>query len=110
MVALALARAALPVWSAAVYFAASALSFHLYHKDKLAAQAGEWRVSEGALHAIDLCGGIIGGLVAQQRFRHKTRKPSFVLATAGIALLHLLALAALALGLVAPRGGASLLP
>ena len=110
LAALALARAVLPLWGAAFYLAASALSFYLYRQDKAAAAAGEWRISEATLHGVDLCGGIIGGLLAQQRFRHKTRKASFVLATAGIALLHLLALAALALGLIAPGGLASLLP
>jgi len=110
LLGIALARAALPLWSAAFYLAAGLLSLHLYRKDKLAAQAGDWRVSEGALHAVDLCGGIIGGLLGQQRFRHKTRKASFVFATAGIAVLHGLGLAAMALRLIAPGGVARLLP
>ena len=100
LLVLALGRGALPFWCAAVCLLASALSFLLYRQDKMAAEAGEWRVSEGALHAIDLGGGIIGGLLAQQRFRHKTRKASFVLATAGITLLHVLGLAALVLGIL----------
>ena len=57
------------------------------------------RVTEAALHGIDLIGGIAGGLLAQLAFRHKTRKEAFVVLTAWIALVHLAALLTLALGL-----------
>lgn len=55
----------------------SLISFALYASDKKAAQNGEWRVPENSLHFFDLLGGWPGGLLAQQQFRHKTRKVNF---------------------------------
>jgi uncharacterized membrane protein YsdA (DUF1294 family)/cold shock CspA family protein len=74
----------------------------LYRFDKLYALQGRWRVSETNLHTVDLAFGIIGGLLAQEFYRHKTIKPRFVATTWGIALLHTLLLAAVALGWFAP--------
>ena len=79
--------------------AASAL---LYRFDKLYALQGRWRVSETNLHTVDLAFGIIGGLLAQEFYRHKTIKPRFVATTLGIALLHTLGLTALAVGWFRP--------
>ncbi|MDB5623568.1 MAG: hypothetical protein JWR39_2131, partial [Devosia sp.] len=98
---LALVLGTLPLWCGGVYGAAGLLSFWLYRRDKAAAQAGNWRVSETTLYAFDACGGIIGGLLAQQHFRHKTRKQRFAATTLVIALLHLLWLGSAAMGLVA---------
>lgn len=50
------------------------------------------------LHAIDLAGGIAGGLVAQALLIHKTSKAGFALVTFGIALIHAVALTALLAG------------
>lgn len=87
-----------PVWIGLLYAAMGAGSALLYRFDKLYAMTGRYRVSETNLHMVDLCCGIIGGLAAQEVYRHKTVKPSFVGATWGIALLHTLGLAALAFG------------
>lgn len=89
-----------PVWLGGTYALMGAASALLYRFDKLYALNGRWRVSETNLHAVDLCFGIIGGLAAQEVYRHKTVKPRFVAATWGIALLHVLGLAMLALGWV----------
>ena len=78
----------------------NAVVFSIYWIDKRAARNGRWRVSETNLHAVDLCFGIIGGLAAQEIYRHKTVKPRFVATTWAIALIHVLGLAALALGWV----------
>lgn len=59
------------------YGALSCIAFVLYRHDKHAAQAGRMRTRERTLHLIDLLGGWPGGLLAQDRFRHKTRKASF---------------------------------
>jgi len=59
------------------YAALSCIAFLLYRHDKNAAQAGRMRTRERTLHLIDLLGGWPGGLIAQDRFRHKTRKASF---------------------------------
>lgn len=83
-----------------VYLAVGAVSFYLYFADKKAAEAQAWRVSENVLHSVDLAFGVVGGLLAQALFRHKTRKTSFMLVTLAIGLLHVAMLAAVALGAV----------
>ena len=59
------------------YGVASGLAFGLYWYDKHQAQAGQWRTPEKVLHGVELLGGWPGALVAQQMFRHKTRKLSY---------------------------------
>lgn len=88
-----------PVWFGLVYTLMGAASAALYRADKRYALEGRYRVSEMNLHAADLAFGIIGGLAAQELYRHKTVKPSFVTMTYTIALLHLLGLGTLALGI-----------
>ena len=61
------------------YVVASGLAFGAYGYDKRQAKAGEWRIPEKALHAIESLGGWPGALLAQQVFRHKTRKLSYQL-------------------------------
>jgi uncharacterized membrane protein YsdA (DUF1294 family) len=61
------------------YGALSCIAFMLYRHDKNAAQAGRMRTRERTLHLIDLFGGWPGGLLAQDRLRHKTRKAKFQL-------------------------------
>lgn len=51
--------------------------FVTYATDKSAAQRGAWRTSEASLHLLALLGGWPGALVAQQVFRHKTKKQPF---------------------------------
>ena len=51
-----------------------------YAHDKAAAQANEWRTSEGALLILGLFGGWPGAILAQQMLRHKTSKVSFQVA------------------------------
>lgn len=59
------------------YGALSCIAFMLYRHDKNAARAGRMRTRERTLHLIDLLGGWPGGLLAQDRVRHKTRKAKF---------------------------------
>ena len=61
------------------YVVASVLAFGLYWYDKQQARAGQWRTPEKVLHGVELLGGWPGALVAQQMFRHKTRKLSYQL-------------------------------
>ncbi len=49
----------------------------LYRHDKKRASAGRWRVSETELHGLELFGGWPGAFLAQQKFRHKTKKMSY---------------------------------
>ena len=66
----------------------SVLAFLLYWRDKRKAQADQWRTPENVLHALECAGGWPGALLAQQVFRHKTRKVSFQLVFWFIVLLH----------------------
>ena len=70
------------------YVLASVLAFLLYWYDKQSAQKGRWRTQENTLHLCELAGGWPGALLAQQVFRHKTRKTSYQLLFWGIVLLH----------------------
>jgi uncharacterized membrane protein YsdA (DUF1294 family) len=110
LLAAGLLRGAVPLSLGGIYLLAGMLAFSFYHHDKQAAQAGQWRVSEATLHALDLGCGIIGGLLAQERLRHKTRKPSFIAVTVVISAMHLVWLGGLALGLITPAELAALLP
>lgn len=86
------------IWLGMLYVGMGAASALLYRFDKLYALTGRYRVSETNLHIVDFCFGIIGGLAAQEVYRHKTIKPGFVAITWAIALVHLSGLAFLAFG------------
>ncbi len=87
-----------PVWLGLLYAGMGTASALLYRFDKLYALNGRYRVSESNLHVVDLSFGIIGGLAAQEVYRHKTVKPRFVASTWLITLIHTLLLAAVAFG------------
>ncbi|WP_419710671.1 DUF1294 domain-containing protein [Pseudomonas sp. NFX224] len=72
----------------AAYGIVSVLAFLLYWSDKRKARADQWRTPENVLHALEFAGGWPGALLAQQVFRHKTRKVSFQLVFWLIVLLH----------------------
>lgn len=93
----------LPAWGAVPYTLVGLLSFWQYRADKAAAKAGVWRTSEYQLHVLDLAFGIVGGLLAQQIYRHKTSKPLFRAITWGIATLHMAMLAMALLGIIKPQ-------
>ena len=70
----------LPLAAPVLYVIASVAAFLTYAWDKSAAQADQWRTSESTLHLLGLVGGWPGALAAQQVFRHKTKKRSFIVA------------------------------
>ncbi|MCH4901722.1 MULTISPECIES: DUF1294 domain-containing protein [Pseudomonas] len=70
------------------YGLVSVLAFFLYWADKRKARADAWRTPENILHAVELAGGWPGALIAQQVFRHKTRKVSFQVLFWMIVALH----------------------
>lgn len=82
---LATGRSALPLLA---YVLASLLTFYLYWHDKRQARGNAWRTPERVLHAAELCGGWPGALLAQQRFRHKTRKLPYQLKFWTIVIVH----------------------
>jgi uncharacterized membrane protein YsdA (DUF1294 family)/cold shock CspA family protein len=67
----------IPILIFSLYWFASFLALIIYAKDKHAAQNGTWRTSENTLHLLALIGGWPGANIAQQTFRHKSRKRSF---------------------------------
>ncbi|GAB3379233.1 DUF1294 domain-containing protein [Azotobacter armeniacus] len=64
-------------WALGGYVLFSLLSFLQYWMDKGRAAKRRWRIPESSLHAVELIGGWPGALLAQQRFRHKTRKLAY---------------------------------
>ncbi|QAX87715.1 DUF1294 domain-containing protein [Pseudomonas sp. DTU12.3] len=72
----------------AAYAIVSVLAFFLYWADKRKARVDAWRTPENVLHAVELAGGWPGALIAQQVFRHKTRKVSFQILFWVIVALH----------------------
>lgn len=67
----------LPIIVPAAYAGMSLLALAMYAIDKAAAVKGQRRVPENRLHLFELLCGWPGALLAQQLFRHKTRKGSF---------------------------------
>ena len=72
----------------AAYGIVSVLAFFMYWADKRKARTDARRTPENVLHAVELAGGWPGALIAQQVFRHKTRKVSFQTLFWVIVLLH----------------------
>ncbi|WP_448808658.1 DUF1294 domain-containing protein [Agromyces bauzanensis] len=64
-------------WLPAWYAALSIVAFAAYGFDKASARRSAPRISEQTLLTMGLAGGWPGALVAQQVFRHKTRKRTF---------------------------------
>ncbi|MCK7546653.1 DUF1294 domain-containing protein [Marinobacter koreensis] len=67
----------MPVSIPAAYVGVSVVLFVMYWIDKRAAQRGAQRIAENTLHLFEVCCGWPGALLAQQAFRHKTRKGSY---------------------------------
>ena len=67
----------LPVEVSWAFALLSAVTYLLYVLDKRAAQQSKQRTPEKVLHWLSVLGGWPGALIAQQQFRHKTRKTSF---------------------------------
>jgi uncharacterized membrane protein YsdA (DUF1294 family) len=52
-------------------------TFMLFGLDKIRAEEGTWRVSEGTLLTWAFLGGTVGAYTGRAVFRHKTRKQPF---------------------------------
>ena len=100
----------IPLALVGLYLVLGLASFGLYYNDKRSAQAREWRTSEATLQGLDLVFGIIGGLLAQQIFRHKIAKPGFAAMTYVIAAVHVLWLGGLASGRISLQQMAAFIP
>lgn len=85
------ARNPLPFFS---YIVFSILTMFIYGTDKAHAAIRSWRIPESYLHLLEIMGGWPGALMAQNDFRHKTRKSLYQVIFRLIIALHLLAWAA----------------
>lgn len=83
-----------PANLATALVAVNFLAFAAFGIDKARAEAGEWRISEGALLRLALLGGTIGAYTGRALFRHKTRKQPFSGQLHAIAVLQVAGLAA----------------
>lgn len=85
---------ALPWWLPAIYAGMSVVTFAAYGIDKASARRNSRRISEDTLGMLGLIAGWPGALIAQQLFRHKTRKRSFRRAFWGSVVVNIAALTA----------------
>lgn len=79
----------LPTLVLQVYVAVSGLTFLIYGYDKFRARRGGRRTPEANLHLFAIAGGWPGALLAQQLFRHKTRKRPFQWVFLGTVMVNL---------------------
>jgi uncharacterized membrane protein YsdA (DUF1294 family) len=75
-------------WPGAVYLTASLAAAVQQWRDKRRAERGQWRISEMALHGMELLGGWPGAVCAQQALHHKTRKWHYRLQLWAIIAIH----------------------
>lgn len=75
-------------WFLPAYLLASLTILILFWSDKRRALQGNWRIPENTLHGFELLGGWPGTLLAQQLFRHKTRKGSYLFTLWLVIALH----------------------
>ncbi len=83
---------ALPIWVIGWYLFTSVVTMMLYAEDKQRAQRGIFRIREATLHRWEWLGGWPGALLAQQLFRHKRSKGSFMDISVLTAIVHLFAI------------------
>lgn len=69
--------------------AINVVTFALFGFDKWMAASGARRIPEATLWLASALGGTVGALAAMQTFRHKTRKASFQIVLALIAMLQI---------------------
>ncbi len=71
------------------------LAWMIYGVDKWRAKSGKWRIPERTLLLLALAGGSLGALAAMLMFRHKTRKPKFVISVPVMFVAHCVIIALL---------------
>jgi len=71
-----------------IYIVLGLATFIMYIVDKNRAIKQQWRIPEFTLHMLELSGGWVGGLLAQQYFRHKNKKLSYQLIFWSIVGIH----------------------
>ena len=69
----------------------SVVAFTLYSYDKAQALKSRRRISENKLLFFSFIGGTIGSLISMLLFRHKIKKPSFMIKFSILVILQILA-------------------
>lgn len=67
------------------------VTFLVYGNDKHRAKQDKWRISENKLHTLELLGGFTGALIAQEHYRHKSKKISYRIGFWFMVFLHVFA-------------------
>jgi uncharacterized membrane protein YsdA (DUF1294 family) len=67
-------------WAGGIGLTMTLLAYAAYAEDKRRAREKRWRISEKALHLLELLGGWPGAFLAQRRLRHKSSKRGFQVA------------------------------
>ena len=66
------------------------IAFLAMYIDKKRAKWGKWRIKESTLFLLVLLGGGIGGIAGMYTFRHKTKKPRFVIGFPAILIIEII--------------------
>ncbi len=66
------------------------ISFLAMYIDKRKAKRGSWRTKESTLFTLVLLGGGFGGIAGMYLFRHKTKKPGFVIGFPAILIIEII--------------------
>ena len=69
------------------------ITFLAFYIDKNKAKKGNRRTKENTLFALVFLGGGFGGIAGMYTFRHKTKKPAFVVGVPAILILEILLVA-----------------
>lgn len=68
------------------------IAFLAMYIDKKRAKWGKWRIKESTLFTLVLLGGGIGGIAGMYTFRHKTKKPGFVIGFPAILIIEIISI------------------
>ena len=66
------------------------IAFLAMYIDKKRAKWGKWRIKESTLFTLVLLGGGTGGIAGMYTFRHKTKKPGFVIGFPAILIIEVI--------------------
>lgn len=70
----------------------NALAFLFMLVDKIKAKKNRWRIPEKTLLGLCAIGGSLGGYIAMQLFRHKTKHPRFSIGIPVMLAVHVILL------------------
>ena len=68
------------------------IAFLAMYIDKKRAKWGKWRIKESTLFLLVLLGGGVGGIAGMYTFRHKTKKPGFVIGFPAILIIEIVSI------------------